>query len=262
MINVAVLGACGKMGQGILSILNNLKDKFKIKGAIDRKDSCFIGKKIFGDSEIRFSYDLELVAEEVDVFIDFSFHEATVKNLEILKKYKKSIVIGTTGFTEEEKKQIIDASKFIKIVFSPNMSIGVNIFFKILKDASVLLKDYDMEIVEIHHNKKKDAPSGTALKIANILLENADKKKIVCSRNGNIGEREKDEVGISSVRLGDVVGEHNVMFSGNNERIELIHRAHNRYNFAYGAIKAAEWIVLNKESKGLFDMFDVLGISK
>ncbi len=262
MINVAVLGACGRMGHGILEILNNLKDKFKIVGAIDRKDSPIIGKKVFEDSEICFSYDLEKIMEEIDVAIDFSFHEATIKNLELFENYKKSIVIGTTGFSEEEKNKILEASKCIKILFSPNMSIGVNIFFKILKDAARLLKDYDMEIVEIHHNKKKDAPSGTAIKMANILLENTDKQKITFSRNENIAERDPKEIGISSVRIGDVVGEHTAIFSANNERIELVHKAHSRYNFAYGAVKAAEWIACNKEQNGLFDMFDVLGIEK
>jgi len=259
MIKVGVIGASGRMGQKILNILKNSQNVI-ISTAIDAPNNSLIGQKVFNDTDLVYSSDLNAVVSDTDVFIDFSVPVATMNSLEIINQNKKALVIGTTGFSDEQINKIKETSKNIPIVFAPNMSIGVNVFFKVLADTAKLLKEYDTEVVEFHHNKKKDSPSGTAVKIAEILTENTDRKKEdwVHGREGLVGERTKEEIGIHAVRLGDIVGEHTVYFCGNNERIELTHRAHTRDNFASGSVKAAIW--LSSKSSGLYDMFDVLGL--
>ncbi|MEK7306958.1 MAG: 4-hydroxy-tetrahydrodipicolinate reductase, partial [Nitrospirota bacterium] len=172
------------------------------------------------------------------------------------------VVIGTTGFSGRELDEISDAARIIPIVISPNMSIGINLIFKVIDDiARRLSKDYDIEIVEAHHRLKKDAPSGTAMRMARILAgaRGLDLDKTgVYSRKGMIGERGKDEIGIQTIRAGDIVGEHTVIFGGTGERIEVTHKAHSRDNFAKGAIIAASWLA--KKDPGLYDMMDVLGL--
>ena len=259
MIKIGVIGAGGRMGQKILSLLKSDKN-VKICSAIDAPNSNLIGQKVFADTDLVYSSDLNSAICDVDIFIDFTTPVATMKNLEIIRQHKKAVVIGTTGFTDEQIDFIKQTAKEIPVVFSPNMSIGVNVFFKVLADTAKLLKDYDTEIVELHHNKKKDSPSGTAVKIAEIITENTGRKKEdwVYGREGIVGERENKEIGIHAVRLGDIVGEHTVYFCGNNERLELAHRAHSRDNFASGAVRAAMWL-FGKQA-GLYDMFDVLGL--
>ncbi|MFC1485174.1 4-hydroxy-tetrahydrodipicolinate reductase [bacterium] len=264
MINIAVIGAGGRMGQRILELANQDKDIF-IKGAIDRADCPCMGQNVFpefSECSLKYSSSLEEILPNVDVIIDFSYTYSTMENLEKIKKYKKAVVIGTTGFNESQIEIIKDISKEIPCVLSPNMSIGVNVFFKILEEASKFLKDYDAEIIELHHNKKKDSPSGTAVRIAEIISKATDRTKDnwVFGREGLVGERKKEELGIHAVRLGDVVGEHSVYFCGNNERLEITHRAHTRNNFASGSILAAKWICDKKS--GLYDMRDVLGFKK
>ncbi|MDR0676312.1 MAG: 4-hydroxy-tetrahydrodipicolinate reductase [Elusimicrobiota bacterium] len=262
MIKIAMIGAAGRMGRKILELLEK-DNNFEIIGAIDSKNSKLIEQKVFFDSHENFvySYDLEAIIKDIDIAIDFSAANVTINNLPIFEKYKKALVIGTTGFDELQIKTIENCSKNIPIVLSPNMSIGVNVFFKVLADTTKLLKDYDIEILEIHHNQKKDSPSGTAMKIGDIILENTKKGKenLIFGRHGILGERQKDEIGIHSVRMGDIVGEHTVYFCGNNERLEITHKAHSRDNFASGAIRAARWLA-EKKQNGLYDMFDVLGI--
>jgi len=173
------------------------------------------------------------------------------------------MVIGSTGFTKEELEEIKKLAQMIPLVLSPNMSIGVNILFKLVEMAAQTLGDeYDVEIIEAHHHHKKDAPSGTAMKLAEIITEKLNRNMDVCvyQRRGFIGERSRKEIGIQVIRGGDIVGDHIIMFCGEGERIELIHRAHSRDNFAKGAIRAAKWVVNQK--KGLYNMQDVLALGK
>jgi 4-hydroxy-tetrahydrodipicolinate reductase len=259
MIKISVIGAGGRMGQKILAILKEDKN-IQITAGIDSHASPLLGQKIFTDSDLTYSSDVNAVVAETDIFIDFTTPTATMNNLKIINENKKSVVIGTTGFNENEVFLINEFAQKIPIVFSPNMSIGVNVFFKVLAETAKLLKDYDTEVVEFHHNKKKDSPSGTAVRIAEIITQNTGRKKEdwIYGREGIVGERKNEEIAIHAVRLGDIVGEHTVYFCGNNERIELTHRAHSRDNFASGAVKAGKWL-FGKE-KGLYDMFDVLGL--
>jgi 4-hydroxy-tetrahydrodipicolinate reductase len=180
----------------------------------------------------------------------------------IIKK-DKPLVIGTTGFSPAELAQIRKAATRIPCVLSPNMSVGVNVMFKIVTEAARLLgQDYDMEIIEAHHRFKKDAPSGTALHLAEILAQATQQRLedvATYSRKGQVGERKKSEIGIQAIRAGDIVGEHTVVFGGMGERLEIAHRAHNRDNFARGAIIAAKWVV--HQPPGLYEMAHVLGLS-
>jgi 4-hydroxy-tetrahydrodipicolinate reductase len=260
MIKIGVIGASGRMGNYILNLLKNDPTNIKITAAIDSSNNKLIGQKVFSDDELVYSNKIENCVENTDVFIDFTIPNATIENLEIIQKHKKNIVIGTTGFNENQINIIKNFSNNTAIVFSPNMSIGVNVFFKVVEQTAKLLKDYDVEIVEFHHNKKKDSPSGTAVKIAEIITNSTERNKEnwVFGREGTTLIRNNEEIGIHSVRLGDIVGEHSVYFCKNNERIELTHKAHTRENFASGAIKAAKWLA-NKKT-GLYNMFDVLGL--
>jgi 4-hydroxy-tetrahydrodipicolinate reductase len=206
--------------------------------------------------------DLEVCLAQGDVVIDFTSHEASLRNLEIASAQGRAMVIGSTGFTAEELKRASEFARHVACVLSPNMSVGVNVMFKVLAYvASILGDDYDVEIMEAHHHLKKDAPSGTAMKMAEVvaLSLGRDLEKVgVFSRHGIIGERTKNEIGVQTLRAGDIVGDHTVMFAGSGERLEFIHRAHSRDNFAQGAIRAAKWIAGKKP--GLYDMQDVLGL--
>ena len=242
-MNIVVCGASGKMGRAILQCLSQEKDltlgaELEIGGSI--KDALSKG----------------------DVVIDFTLPAASLAILQEAVSQKKSMVIGTTGFTEEEKDNIKSASKEIPIVLSPNMSVGVNVVFKLLADATRALgSEYDIEIVEMHHRHKKDAPSGTALRMGEAV---AQARRTTLDevgrfeRHGDIGARSLGEIGIQSLRGGDVVGEHRVVFAGPGERVEIIHQAHSRDNFARGALTAARWVV--NQPPGLYDMMDVLNL--
>jgi 4-hydroxy-tetrahydrodipicolinate reductase len=199
-----------------------------------------------------------------DVVIDFTSPEVSLGNLEVAAAHGKAIVIGSTGFTSEEMRRAKEIAASARCVLAPNMSVGVNVLLKVLADAARILgDDYDVEIVEAHHHLKKDAPSGTALKMAQVVAESLgrDLDQVgVYSRKGIVGERTKREIGIQTLRAGDIVGEHTVIFGGMGERLEFIHRAHSRDNFARGAIRAALW-VMGREN-GLYDMQDVLGLKE
>jgi 4-hydroxy-tetrahydrodipicolinate reductase len=198
---------------------------------------------------------------DTDVLIDFTNPDSALKNIEAAKKYNVPVVIGTTGFIDEQKEKITEISKVVPIVMSPNMSVGVNLLFKLVKEAANKIPDYDIEIVELHHNKKQDSPSGTAAKLAEIAAaaigQNISEAGVYGRRSVH-AVRRKDEIGIMSVRGGDIVGEHTVYFVGPGERIELTHRAQSRDTFAAGAVRAAKWLVDKKP--GLYDMQDVLGL--
>jgi 4-hydroxy-tetrahydrodipicolinate reductase len=266
MIKVTVCGAAGRMGSRIIALSKDYPE-IKLVGAVESKDNSRLGDDAgvvagIGELGIKIVDDIEKVIDNTDIAVNFTNPEATIEHLKIVKKHKKSIVIGTTGFDNEQISLVQKASKEIPIVLSPNMSIGVNLLFKILKDvAKVLGDDYDVEIIEAHHRMKKDAPSGTAIKMAKVIAEalgrNFD-EVAVYARKGIIGERTKKEIGIQTIRAGDIVGEHTVIFGGLGERIEITHKASSRDTFARGALKAVLW--LYGKPAGLYDMGDVLGI--
>ncbi|TCK03983.1 4-hydroxy-tetrahydrodipicolinate reductase [Phorcysia thermohydrogeniphila] len=260
MIKVAVTGAKGRMGNLIASLVLQDKD-FKLVGVTERETTGVIGKEF--SVGVKFYSSIKEMPEKPDVVIDFTLPEATLKLLEEAKELKTALVIGTTGFSEEEKRKIEETAQEIPIVFSPNMSLGVNLLFKLVAEVTKALKDkgYDIEIFEIHHRFKKDAPSGTAMRLAEIIAENLGKdlsEIAVYGRKGIVGERKPNEVGVLAARMGDVVGDHTVFFATLGERLELTHRATSRETFARGAIVAAKWVA-NKKA-GLYTMFDVLGI--
>jgi 4-hydroxy-tetrahydrodipicolinate reductase len=245
-MNITVCGSSGKMGKSIVSLIKN-DESIKIFGEID--------------SKINSGKNLCYFLPKTDVVIDFTSPISSIENLRFAKEYLKPIVIGTTGFNKIQKKEIFEISKIIPIVLSPNMSIGVNVLFKIVEIITKKLPNYDIEVLELHHNKKKDSPSGTAIKISEIIASSlkVDINKVaVYGRHFENKIRENNEIGISSIRAGGIVGDHTVFFVGQDERIELTHRANSRNSFSYGSIVAAKWII-NKKS-GLYDMFDVLGL--
>ncbi|MBI5875239.1 MAG: 4-hydroxy-tetrahydrodipicolinate reductase, partial [Deltaproteobacteria bacterium] len=188
--------------------------------------------------------------------------EATMHHLDIALKSKIAMVIGTTGFSHHQRERLKEVGSQMQVVAAPNMSVGVNLLLKVVSDmAKVLGRDYDVEIVEAHHRLKKDAPSGTAMRFAEVLAYslNRDLNKVaVYERHGIIGERKPEEIGIQTIRAGDIVGDHTIIFGGMGERMEITHRAQSRETFARGAVRAAQWVV--KQPKGLYDMQDVLGL--
>lgn len=254
-MKIVVCGAAGRMGRTILELARADQD-IEIAGVVEFDASPFIGS---GNPQIIGSSELEKVLVSADVLIDFTNYESALKNLETARKCKKPAVIGTTGFSGEQKDTIAQIAKHIPILLSPNMSIGVNVLFDLVKQAARKLSGYDVEILEIHHNKKKDAPSGTALKLAEIAADNTGRNidsAAVYQRHNLNQARTKEEIGIMSLRAGDSVGEHIVYFAGTGERIELVHRAYSRQTFAAGALKAAKWII--GKNPALYNMRDVL----
>ena len=259
MVKLAVTGAGGRMGSLIARLALEDKD-FKVVGVIERPDHPLVGKEFAPG--VKCYRSLKEVEEKPDVVIDFTAPEATLSLLKEAKELRVPLVIGTTGFTAEEKREIEEASKELPILLSPNMSLGVNLLFKLVAEAAKALKDkgYDVEIFEIHHRFKKDAPSGTAVRLGEIVAEAFGKsleEMAVYGRKGMVGQRRPDEMGILAARMGDVVGDHTVFFATLGERLELTHRATSRETFARGALVAAKWLA-GKEP-GLYNMFHVLG---
>jgi len=268
MIKAIVTGAGGRMGGRIVSLIADT-EVIELAGAVERKGHPLIGRDVgeglgLGPTGILIGDDLTGCIEKGDVVIDFTAHEVSASHLEIAADKGRAIVIGSTGFTAEELKRAGELASRVRCVLAPNMSVGVNCLFKVLADvAAILGEEYDVEIVEAHHHMKKDAPSGTALKMAEVIAGSLgrDLDKVgVYSRKGMIGERTKAEIGIQTLRAGDIVGEHTVIFGGMGERLEFIHRAHSRDNFARGAIRAALWLV--GRANGIYDMQDVLGLRR
>ncbi|MBI5101216.1 MAG: 4-hydroxy-tetrahydrodipicolinate reductase [Nitrospirae bacterium] len=266
MIKIGVAGAAGKMGSRITALSADYAG-LKLAGAFERNGHKDIGKDVgpltgAGETGILLSEGIREIINNVDVIIDFSSIESTKANLKEASANKTAMVIGTTGFTKEDLAEIGPYLKEIPCVMASNMSLGVNLLFKVLQDvARVLGDDYDIEIVEAHHRLKKDAPSGTALKMAQVIAGavGRDLDEVgVYARHGIIGARTKKEIGIQTVRAGDIVGEHTVLFGGLGERIEITHRASSRDTFARGALKAALWLA--GKPAGLYDMQDVLGL--
>jgi 4-hydroxy-tetrahydrodipicolinate reductase len=266
MINAIVTGAAGRMGSRIINIINETEG-IRLVGATEQRGSKFIGKDSgetagIGRNGISISDDIAGAIKDCDVLIDFTSPASTMEHLYAAAEEEKAIVIGTTGFSKEQLDKIKDISKEARCVLSPNMSVGVNVMFKVIKDvAAIIGEEYDIEIIEAHHRMKKDAPSGTAVKMAEIAAGslNRDLSKVgVYERKGNIGERKREEIGIQTIRAGDIVGEHTIIFGGLGERLEITHKAQSRDNFARGAVKAAMWIV--NKPHGIYDMQDILGL--
>jgi 4-hydroxy-tetrahydrodipicolinate reductase len=266
MVKAIVAGAGGRMGGRIIHMIRQRED-VELVGAFERPDHPSIGQdagQIAGGTPlgVRIEPSLAGLIRKGDVIIDFTSPGATIENVNAAREAGLSMVIGTTGIGGPMLDTIREAAGTIRCVLSPNMSVGVNVMFRIAGEMARLLgPDYDMEILEVHHRLKKDAPSGTAMQLARVLAASAGRdldKVAVYERKGMIGERTDQEIGIQTWRAGDITGEHTVMFGGIGERLELIHRAHNRDNFARGALRAAEWVVA--QPPGLYDMQDVLGL--
>ena len=257
---------CILMYGGIIHMIRQSKD-VELAAAFERPDHPSVGSDIgqvvgLGALGIKLAGSLKEVMGLGEVIIDFTSPEATLENLKLASPAKLGMVIGTTGMSGSLLDQVKALANSTRCVMSPNMSVGVNVMFKIAGEmAKVLGNDYDMEILEVHHRLKKDAPSGTAMRLAQILASSTNRNLddvAVYQRKGMVGERTSKEIGIQTWRAGDITGEHTILFGGIGERLELIHRAHNRDNFARGAVKAAAWVV--RQPAGLYDMLDVLGL--
>ena len=267
MINLVMAGATGRMGKTLLQLAS--RDKaFKIVGGLEQRGHAALGQDIGpligrGLMGVKVTQDATAALKNADVLIDFSHFSALPGNLKAAVKTHTAYVIGTTGIPAGTLLQIKKASRKIPIVQSPNMSVGVNLLFRLAAIAGKALDEsYDLEIMEIHHRMKKDAPSGTALKLLEILLEARGrdiKKDVIYGREGETGAREKGKIGVLALRGGDVVGDHTVSFFGDGERIELVHKASSREAFARGALLAAKFLA--KKKQGLYHMQHVLGMA-
>lgn len=266
MVRAAVAGIAGRMGTRIAQLIIETEG-IDLVGGFERSDHPMVGKDIseaIGGAPTGrlIAGAIEEVLDSADVVIDFTSASASLNHLKAASAKGKPMVIGSTGFTPEQLGKARDPARTVSCVLAPNMSVGVNILFKVVGDVARLLGDsFDVEIVEAHHRFKKDAPSGTALKLAQVVADALERNLDqvgVYARHGMMGERTTQEIGIQTVRAGDIVGEHTILFGGLGERIEITHRAHNRDNFARGALRAAQWVV--HQSPGLYDMQDVLGI--
>ncbi|WP_447593848.1 4-hydroxy-tetrahydrodipicolinate reductase [Aquipseudomonas campi] len=267
MRRIAVMGAAGRMGKILIEAVSQTEGA-GLTAAIDRPDSSLIGADAgelaaLGRIGITLSDDLSKVVDEFDVLIDFTHPSVTLKNLDVCRKAGKAMIIGTTGFSAEEKRRLEDAAKDIPIVFAANYSVGVNLCLKLLDTAARVLGDeVDIEIIEAHHRHKVDAPSGTALRMGEVVANalGRDLQKVaVYGREGQTGARERETIGFATVRAGDVVGDHTVLFAADGERVEITHKASSRMTFAKGAVRAAMW--LGQQPAGLYDMQDVLGLN-
>jgi 4-hydroxy-tetrahydrodipicolinate reductase len=266
MQRIAVMGAAGRMGKTLIEAVRQAEGA-QLTAAIDRPDSSLIGADAgelvgLGKIGVALVGDLAAATVEFDVLIDFTHPSVTLKNLEICRAAGKAMVIGTTGFTPEEKQLLSEAARQIPIVFAANFSVGVNLCLKLLDTAArVLGDDVDIEIIEAHHRHKVDAPSGTALRMGEVVADalGRDLQKVaVYGREGQTGARERETIGFATVRAGDVVGDHTVLFAADGERVEITHKASSRMTFAKGAVRSALW--LQGRAPALYDMQDVLGL--
>jgi 4-hydroxy-tetrahydrodipicolinate reductase len=265
-MKLAIAGASGRMGQMLIEAALMQPD-LSISAALDRADSPMLGRdcaESMGQSTgARVTSELSALAG-ADVLIDFTRPAATLRHLDACVASQVKMVIGTTGFDEPGKRAIQAASQRIAIVFAPNMSVGVNATFKLIEMAAGMLGDgYDIEIIEAHHRHKVDAPSGTALKMGEVVAAALGRplaELAVYAREGHTGERRAGSIGFATIRGGDIVGDHTVMFAGAGERIEITHRSGSRSSYATGALRAARYLA--DRTSGLYDMFDVLGLAR
>ena len=267
MTRVAVTGAAGRMGKTLVQAIH-ASDDLNLGGAFERAGLSLLGADAgdlagVGSLGVTLGDDLAAATSGFDVLIDFSVPDATLSYVRVCAEAGKPMVIGTTGFTEAGLADIRRAAANIPIMMAPNMSVGVNVTFKLIEMAARVLGDeVDVEVYEAHHRDKIDAPSGTAVRMGEILAQTLQRdlgKDAIYGRHGITGARERRSIGFQSVRGGDIVGEHTVLFAGSGERIEITHRAQSRMNFAQGALRAVRFVAERQE--GLFDMQDVLGLS-
>ncbi len=265
-MKVGIVGAAGRMGQTLIKACLETEG-VELTAAVEHKDSPAVGKdagEVAGLPRcgLTVGSDLEAVINEVDALIDFTRPEATLANLELCRQNGKHLIIGTTGFTAEQRSQIEQAANAVAVVMAPNFSVGVNLTLKILEMATRVMGEYtDIEIIEAHHRHKVDAPSGTAIRMGEVVAKTLGRDLKDCAvygREGITGARDRKTIGFSTIRAGDIVGEHTVMFADEGERVEISHKASSRMTFAKGAVRAAMWLA--DKDKGLFDMQDVLGL--
>ena len=265
MLNVIIVGAAGRMGKRLISCVANAED-MQLSGAVEYSECPLLGQDagtVAGivPTNIKISAHLEDFLDNSDAVIDFSTGNV-VDNAKKASSKGLVYVIGTTALNEEELAELATLAKAgARIVIAPNMSVGVNLLFFLTKKVAKILDDYDIEIVEMHHNKKKDAPSGTAVRLGECAMEGRNlsyQENVVHGREGIVGARTKNEIGMHAVRGGDVVGDHTVMFATDGERVELTHKASSRDTFAMGALKAVRF--LSTSDAGIYDMQDVLGL--
>lgn len=262
---VAVAGATGRMGHMLIESLR-ASDDCRLTGALDIPSSPALGNDASAflghASGVPVTADLRIGLANADVLIDFTRPEGTMAHLRACRELGAKLVIGTTGFSESQKREIQDAARDIAIVMAPNMSVGVNVTLKLLEMAAKALSTgYDIEIIEAHHRHKVDAPSGTALKMGEVIAEAMGRDLKDCAvyaREGVTGERDPSSIGFATVRGGDIVGDHTVLFAGTGERIEITHKSSSRATYAQGSLRAVRFLA--DRSVGLFDMFDVLGL--
>jgi 4-hydroxy-tetrahydrodipicolinate reductase len=266
MTRIAITGAAGRMGRSLIEACQQTAG-LELTVALEHPDSSLLGSDAgelagLGKLGVLLGADLAAVTGDFDVLIDFTRPEPTLANLQICRPAGRRMVIGTTGFSDAQQVQIKAAAQDIGVVFAPNMSVGVNVCLKLLALAArVLGDDVDIEVIEAHHRHKVDAPSGTALRMGEVVAEALGRDLKSCAvygREGHTGERERNTIGFETIRAGDIVGDHTVLFAGSGERIEITHKASSRMTFANGAIRAADWLM--GRDNGLFDMQDVLDL--
>jgi len=264
-LNIVITGSSGRMGRALIEAISQSPDA-RLHAALERTGSPYIGKDagelVGSPCGVSITDDLARAIAGSDVLIDFTRPEGTLQHMALCRQHGVKLVIGTTGFNDEQKAMIGDAARDIGVVFAPNMSVGVNLTFKLLEIAAkVLNEDYDIEVVEAHHRHKVDAPSGTALRMGEVVAQALGRNLAECAvygREGVTGERSPSTIGFATVRGGDIVGDHTVMFAGIGERVEITHKASSRATFAIGAVRAARF--LGGVKNGLYDMQDVLGL--
>jgi 4-hydroxy-tetrahydrodipicolinate reductase len=265
-VRIAVTGAAGRMGKMLIEAIA-ANEHGRLTAAIERSGSSLIGTDAgelagIGKCGVSIVDDAAKVIDDFDVMIDFTAPQATVANAALCAQHGKRLIIGTTGCNDDEKAAIVDAANQTAIIMASNYSTGVNVCFKLIKEAAAILgDDYDIEIVEAHHRHKVDSPSGTALSMGEAAAEGVGRnlsEVAIYGREGVIGARDRETIGFATVRGGDVVGDHTVMFLADGERVEITHKASSRMAFARGAVRAAVWI--NDLQSGFYDMQDVLGL--
>jgi len=266
MTRIAITGAAGRMGRSLIQAVYDTPG-LELAAALEHPDSTLLGSDAgdlagLGRLGVALGADLAALGDAFDVLIDFTRPAPTLANLEICRAAGRRMVIGTTGFSEEQKLAIAAAAQEIAVVFAPNMSVGVNLCLKLLDTAARVLGDeMDIEVIEAHHRHKVDAPSGTALRMGEVVAAALGRDLADCAvygRQGNTGERDRRTIGFETIRAGDIVGDHTVLFAGTGERVEITHKASSRMTFANGAVRAAAWLMARES--GLFDMQDVLGL--
>lgn len=266
-VRLAIGGAAGRMGQSLLRVSAEHPDT-EVVAALEHASSPALGEDSgllagIGGNGVKVTDGLPQQENGPDVLIEFTTPEATLAHVRLCRQRGLAMVIGTTGLNEEQKRAIAQAAVEIPIVMAPNMSVGVNLMFALMRTtARVLREDYDVEIIEAHHRHKVDAPSGTALRLGEIAAEELGRSlavDAVYGRQGQVGARDKNSIGFATIRGGDIVGDHTALFAGNGERVEISHRASSRQTFAGGALRAAIWLM--DQPPGLYDMQDVLGLN-